>query len=197
MTSDAKAGFFSCQFCGAKLPPGDIEPDCCKDMLKLRISGLRTSLQDVATSAAANVRPKICEKVIEQAECPDYDTTLGCQHRDGHPMEVCKTHDDLWSDCSYRPFTDRIVELQSRMAVRAIYTFTRRVDEEWLDPSKGIHYSARADGTPYAYDVPDGVHPVTKDESPPGLYPVVVVPKELVGQVVVIRRVAHDEGERL
>lgn len=91
----------------------------------------------------------------------------------------------------------RVAKLEERMRVRAVYTFTRRVDQEWLDPSKGIHYSARANGTPYAYDVPDGVHPVTKDESPPGLYPVIVVPKELVGQIVAVRRVSFGEGERL
>ncbi len=91
----------------------------------------------------------------------------------------------------------RVAKLEERMRVRAVYTFTRRVDQEWLDPAKGVHYSARPDGTPYAYDVPDGVHPVTKDESPPGLYPVVVVPKELIGEVVAIRRIAFREGERL
>lgn len=165
--------------------------------LRGKVAALEAKLQDIAVASVPNVNPRLCEKKIEDAGCPDSDTTLGCRHEGGHRIEVCATHDEEWSECSFRPFTDRILALQKRMASRAIYTFTRRVDQEWLDPSKGVHYGAHPDGTPYAYDVPDGVHPVTKDESPPGLYPVIVVPKDLIGEVVAVRRIGFREGERL
>jgi len=73
----------------------------------------------------------------------------------------------------------RILDLEERMRVRDIMSFKRRVDEEWIDPSRSKHYTAGASGNVYVYDYHGG--------DPVGLYPALVVPKELVGKVVVIR----------
>ncbi len=93
-----------------------------------------------------------------------------------------------------RGMRERISVLEKRMAWRAVMTFVRRVDEEWIVPALGRHYSADAEGKPYCYsDDPR----FTKDESPSGLYPAVVVPKEVVGKVIAIRPLEIGEGERL
>lgn len=180
-----------------------VDPEAFLKMTKVYYENLATirvlqaSLHDVAGVAVPNVHPRLCEKSTEEGECIDADTTLGCQHEGGHKFDICSTHDEEWSECPFRPYSDRIAALQKRMAWRAIYTFTRRVDEEWIVPALGRHYSAHPDGTPYVYDAPDGIHPVTKDDSPSALYPAVVVPKELIGRVIVIRPVEFGEGERL
>jgi len=60
-------------------------------------------------------------------------------------------------------------------------SFERLVQEEYIVPERSKHLSLHADGTPFGY-VP------TKDcMSPKGLYPAVIVPRWLVGKVVLIK----------
>lgn len=147
-----------------------------------RVAQLEQKLRDIAGASVTNDQPALC-KMVKKSITPEAY------------YEACETHDYEWSECPFRPYTNRILALQKRMAWRAVYTFTRRVDEEWIVPSLSKHYSAHSDGTPYCYS--DDPEFRVLDESPSALYPAVIVPKELVGRVIAIRPLETGEGERL
>jgi hypothetical protein len=68
-------------------------------------------------------------------------------------------------------------------------SFERLVQEEYILPERSKHLSLHADGTPFEY-VP------TKDcMSPKGLYPAVIVPRWLVGKVVLIKEKTEEDGD--
>ncbi len=150
-----------------------------ENIAKIRV--LEAKLQDIAGATVTRDQPALCKTVKKSITPEAY-------------YEACETHDYEFSECPFRPFTNRILALQKRMAWRAIATFTRRVDQEFIIPSLGKHYSARPDGTPYCYTDDPHFH---QDDSPSGLYPTVIVPKELVGRVIAVRPVEQGEGERL
>lgn len=68
-------------------------------------------------------------------------------------------------------------------------SFERRVQEEYIVPEKSKHLSGHSDGTVFAY-VPD------KDcISPKGLYPAVIVPRRLIGKIVLIKEKTEEDKD--